>query len=131
GFPRFTDGNERVAKPVWVATAWGGELTRPEWDARHLPRFTPARRGPGRESGSALHLVAQRGDEIWFGGQQDEPLMSSGLYRLNRKTGDFYKFGPADGFKVCPLHTVYDGFWLDDRLWLMTSEGLCVVTERK
>ena len=40
-------------------------------------------------------------------------------------------FTPADGFKTIHAHSIFDGLWLRDRLWLATSSGLCVVTPRE
>ena len=78
----------------------------------------------------AISFVAEHGDEVWFGGQQFVPYVSSGVYRFNLKTGAFRRFGPGDGFKNTCYHAVFDGLWLEDRLWLATSEGLCRVTPR-
>ena len=40
------------------------------------------------------------------------------------------KFSPRDGFKSVDPQSISDGLWLQDRLWLATSHGLCVVTLR-
>ena len=85
----------------------------------------------GREkSGYTIEFVAERGGEIWFGGDQAERFASSGLYRFDPQTGAYYQFTPADGFATASLHQIYDGLWLGDQLWLQTSAGLCRVTPR-
>ncbi len=77
-----------------------------------------------------VEFVAERGDEVWFGGHPWDTFISSGLYRFHRKTGAFHKFSPRDGFKAAQTSVVYDGLWVRDQLWLATSQGLCVVTPR-
>ena len=81
--------------------------------------------------GYMVDFLATRGVEVWFGGDPYVPFVSSGLFRFNLKSGEFYKFGPADGFKVTRnWHQVFAGQWVGPRLWLATSEGLCRVSPR-
>ncbi len=103
----------------WQGTKQQNELFKPTWFSG---RF---------KAGYTVRFVSQRGDEVWFGGAPWERFVSSGLYRFNLETGAFDKFAPADGFRASRSHDVYDGLWLDDRLWLATSEGLCNLTPRK
>lgn len=109
----------RVARGRWGADDQTNQLFKPAW------YFVP-----GTKPGYEVNFVAERGDEVWFGGHQWDYFNSSGLYRINLKTGAFHKFGPADGFKTVHAHSLFDGIWLRDRLWLGTSNGLCVVTPR-
>ena len=90
--------------------------------------FKPAWFSNYGKAGYLVNFVAERGDEVWFGGEQWELFNCSGLYRIHLKTGAFHKFGPADGFQTVHAHSIFDGLWLRDRLWLGTSNGLCVVT---
>ncbi len=116
---------------IW-ASCYGRELTRWEADDETNSVFKPSWYFvPGTKAGYLVNFVAERGDEVWFGGGQWEHFNSSGLYRINPKTGVFHKFGPADGFKTVHAHSIFDGLWLGDRLWLATSNGLCVVTPRE
>ena len=115
---------------VW-ASSYGRELTRWEADEQTNEFFKPAWYFvPGTKAGYQLNFVTERGDEVWFGGDQWDYFNSSGLYRIHLKTGAFHKFTPADGFKTAHAHSIFDGLWLRDRLWLGTSNGLCVVTPR-
>ncbi|MFM9961817.1 MAG: hypothetical protein ACKV2Q_11400 [Planctomycetaceae bacterium] len=115
---------------IW-ANSYGRELTRFEADEDSNQIFKPAWYFvPGTKAGYFINFVAERGDDVWFGGEQWDHFLSSGLYRINLKTGAFHKFGPADGFKTVHAHSIFDGIWLRDRLWLGTSNGLCVVTPR-
>ena len=116
---------------VW-ASNYGRELTRWNADEQANQLFKPAWYFvPGSKAGYLLDFVAERGDEVWFGGDQWDHFVSSGLYRINLKTGAFHKFTPADGFLTVNAHSIYDGVWLHDRLWLGTTNGLCVVTPRQ
>ncbi len=115
---------------VW-ASNYGRELIHWNADEQTNQLFKPAWYFvPGSKAGYHLNLVTERGDEVWFGGDQWDHFNSSGLYRIHLKTGAFYKFTPADGFKTVHAHSIYDGVWLHDRLWLGTTNGLCVVTPR-
>jgi hypothetical protein len=113
----------------WQATDQENAQFRPAW---YLPENNVGQVLDYVTGGYDVHFVAQHGDEVWFGGKPWAPFVSSGLYRFRLATGDFHKFSPADGFKASHVHCVYDsindGLWLDDRLWLATNEGLCVVT---
>ena len=114
---------------VWTSTIWGRELARWDWPESENQLFKPTWYDvPGTKAGYAVHFIAEHGDDVWFGGEQWFRFSSSGLYRFNLKTGAFYKFTPADGFKTTAIHAVHDGLWLGDRLWLATDAGLCVVT---
>ena len=115
---------------VW-ASNYGRELIRWNADEQTNQLFKPAWYFvPGSKAGYHLNFVTERGDDVWFGGDQWDHFLSSGLYRINLKTGAFRKFTPADGFQTVHAHSIYDGVWLHDRLWLGTTKGLCVVTPR-
>ncbi len=43
----------------------------------------------------AISFVAEHGDEVWFGGQQFVPYITSGVYRFNLKTGACAAMGRA------------------------------------
>jgi tetratricopeptide (TPR) repeat protein len=121
---------------IWMSQR-GRELTRWQASDEENARFRPAWYIPANNTGYVMGIgkagypvffFAQRGDEVWYGGEQWLPFVNSGLYRFNLKTGDFHRFSPADGFRPLYRHSVYDGLWLNDRLWLATAAGLCVVT---
>ena len=115
---------------VW-ASNYGRELIRWNADEQANQLFKPVWYFvPGSKAGYHLNFVTERGDDVWFGGDPWDQFLSSGLYRINLKTGTFHKFTPADGFKTVHAHSIYDGVWLHDRLWLGTTNGLCVVTPR-
>ncbi len=114
---------------VW-ASSYSRELTHWEADDETNGFFKTAWFSEYGKAGYLVNFVAERGDEVWFGGEQWEHFNCSGLYRIHLKTGGFHKFGPADGFKTVHAHSIFDGIWLRDRLWLGTSNGLCVVTPR-
>ena len=116
---------------IW-ASNYGRELTL--WDADEVTNqiFKPAWYDvPGTKAGYEIRFVAERGDEIWFGGEPWDHFLSSALYRIHRKTGAFHKFSPRDGFPTIYTQSIHDGVWLHDQLWLTTSSGLCVVTPVK
>jgi len=103
----------------WGRTKVDNSLFEPAW---YRGRYKP---------GYSVHFLAERGEEVWFGGDPWEQFSSSGLYRFNLKTRAFHKFSPRDGFKATRRHIVYDGLWIGDDLWLATTSGLCVVTPHK
>ena len=124
---------------IWAS---GRERELVKWQASNEEneQFRPAWCIPENNTGVYVHYVqhgynvlflTEHDDEVWFGGQPWFPFIGSGLYRYRLKTGEFHRFSPADGFKLSKLHYVFDGLWLDDRLWLATNAGLCVVTPRK
>ncbi|TXT26388.1 MAG: hypothetical protein FD138_2853, partial [Planctomycetota bacterium] len=116
---------------VW-ASNYGRELIRWGDDAESNQVFQPAWYFvPGTKAGYIVHFVAEHGDDVWFGGQPWDNFVSSGLYRINQKTGSFTKFTPADGFAQVREHGITDGLWWRDRLWLATSSGLCAVAPRQ
>lgn len=115
---------------LW-ASVLGRELFL--WNANDATNqtFQPAwHQKPQTRAGYPVSFVVEHADDIWFGGESIEPLVSSGLYRFNRKTQTFKRYTPTDGFASVPLHNVYDAVWLNGRLWLATSHGLCCVTPR-
>ena len=144
----WTQKNPENPRPYWTPQLFAGssaiwmsrrgrELARWQATDEENARFSPAWYIPANNTGHVMNFskpgyqvsfFAQRGDEVWFGGDQWLPFVDSGLYQFNLKTGDFHRFSPADGFRPLYRHSVYDGLWLDDRLWLATSEGLCVVS---
>ncbi len=125
------------ATGVWCSTGTR-ELTRwgdtPGENARfkaawYLPENNQGYVMSVTKLGYAVSFVSERGEQVWFGGTPYVPFVSSGLYRFDLKTGQFYKFGPADGFKALQnWHCVHAGQWIADRLWLATDAGLCRVT---
>lgn len=115
---------------VWGSN-YGRELLRWEADDAANQVFKPAWYFvPGTKAGYLVNFVAEHGDDVWFGGQPWDNFVSSGLYRINQKTGAFTKFTPADGFAQIREHSISDGLWWRDRLWLATPSGLCRVTLR-
>ena len=144
----WTQKEPEIPRPFWTQRLFAGSSAI--WMSRHRrelarwgatdeenARFSAAWYIPANNTGHVMnfgkagyqvYFFAQRDDEVWFGGEQWLPFVDSGLYRFNLKTGDFHRFSPADGFRALYRHSVYDGLWLDDRLWLATSEGLCVVS---
>ena len=118
------------ATHIW-ASNYGRELMNWDADAPANQFFQPAWYDqPGTKAGYLVNFVAERGEEVWFGGQPWDQFVSSGLYRFNRKSGAFQRFSPRDGFQTVYTQSISDGVWLRDRLWLATSSGLCVVTPR-
>ncbi|MBS0203017.1 MAG: hypothetical protein JSS49_08985 [Planctomycetes bacterium] len=113
---------------IW-ASNYGHEITVWDADESRNQIFKSAWYNvPGTKAGYEVSFVAERGDEVWFGGQPWDHFLSSGLYRIHRKTGAFHKFSPRDGFPTVYTQSIHDGVWLRDQLWLTTSCGLCVVT---
>ncbi len=117
------------ATGVW-ASDYGRELflynADPEQNQVFQAAWFPSGQG---KSGYRLSFVHERGDDVWFGGDTWEHFQSSGLYRVNRQTGAFTRFGPRDGFAP-DRGRIATGLWLGERLWLSTSSGLQVVTPR-
>jgi len=99
-----------------------------EKNARFKQAWFP--RGQGK-AGYSLAFATERDGQVWFGGYPWRRFKSSGLYRMDLKTGEFKIYGPRDGFYVGTLYQCYDGVWLGDQLWLATSDGLAKVTIRK
>lgn len=117
------------ASGVW-ASDYGRELFLYLAEPAHNEVFQAAWFPSGQgKSGYRLSFVHERGDDVWFGGDTWEHFQSAGLYRLNRRTGAFTRFGPRDGFAP-DRGRLAAGLWLGDRLWLSTSSGLQVVTPR-
>ena len=86
---------------------------------------------PGRQkAGYQVKFIIEHKEEIWFGGTPYEKFLCSGLYRVNKHTGDFSMYGPRDGFKMDRYYTSDDGVWAADRLWIATHAGLAEVTKR-
>jgi hypothetical protein len=116
---------------IWTSN-YGRELTRWAADDEANALFQPAWYATvGSKAGYLVEFVAERGDEVWFGGQPWELFTSSGLYRFDLKTGAFHRFTPADGFPTCYSHFIYHGLWLQGRLWLATEQGVCIVSPRR
>jgi tetratricopeptide (TPR) repeat protein len=114
---------------VW-ASNYGRELFLFDGDTQTNRRFESAWFPAGRQkAGYRLTFVSERGDDVWFAGDPWERFQSAGLYRLNRQTGAFVKFGPRDGFPP-HLTRIHAGVWIGEQLWLATSAGVCVVTPR-
>ncbi len=86
----------------------------------------------GRNKGGYyVKFLIEREDEIWFGGTPWEKSQTTGLYRVNKRTGEFFMYGPRDGFKTSVSYATTDGVWASDRLWLATPNGLAEVTWRE
>ena len=124
-------GNLDVAQGTrlfqWAQTDEENEQFRATW---YIPENNTGHVMSFGKAGYQVNFVAQRGNEVWYGGDQWLPFVDSGLYRFNLKTGDFHRFSPADGFRPLYRNTVYDGLWLEDRLWLATSGVVCRETDR-
>ena len=87
-------------------------------------------RGQGK-AGYLVKFLIERDGQIWFGGSPWARFKSSGLYRLDKLTGNFAIYGPRDGFKTSLTYEIYDGVWAANRLWLATSGGLAEITPRE
>ncbi|TWT92792.1 CsgG/HfaB family protein [Stieleria varia] len=78
----------------------------------------------GLKVGYVVKFVIERQDEIWFGGTPYESFLCSGVYRVDKRTGNFTMFGPRDGFRMDRYYSTDGGVWAADRLWLATHAGL-------
>ncbi len=121
----FQDGDR-----IW-SSRYGRELALWDRSADENATFRPAWHVPDTKAGYQVRFALQRGDEVWFGGQPRAPLLTSGLYRFNRRTGEYVAFGPRDGFRMNRQYEVKDGVWVQDRLWLVAGGELCSVVSRR
>ncbi len=129
--PRLFQGRDAEGKPRVWSSHYGREIGLWPPSAEQEDQFKPAWiLQPPKQAGYRIDFAAERGDEIWFGGEPWKQLTSSGLYRFNLKTGAFQVFKPSDGFKAIANHVIFDGLWWQDQLWLATYGGLCTVTPR-
>ncbi|MEZ6088723.1 MAG: hypothetical protein R3C05_12000 [Pirellulaceae bacterium] len=74
-------------------------------------------------------FVIERENKIWFGGEPRMRFADSGLFRVGKRTGEYFAYGPRDGFKLDGYYKTY-GVWVNDQLWIATHKGLAVVTRR-
>ena len=131
GRASWTPSIHQGESTIW-ASQYGHELYKFDKTGKINDDFNQTwfPRGQGR-AGYLVNFVAERDGQIWFGGTPWNRFKSSGFYRFDQRTGDFFMYGPRDGFKTSTTYTTYDGVWAADRLWLATSGGLAEVTPRK
>lgn len=85
------------------------------------------------KSGYSLRFASERNGYLWFCGEPWQRLLSSGLYRINLKTGEYDRFGPRDGFRIGGRGNIYncrDAVWIGEHLWVASASGLVRVTPR-
>ena len=114
---------------IW-ASNFGRELAVWEGTPGEDQRYRPSWHTADWSAGHPAKFIARRDDQVWIGGPARRPLLDSGLYRFELKSGDFESFGPRDGFRTLPNSKVDAGVWLGDRLWLAVGGELCSVRRR-
>lgn len=90
--------------------------------------FKP-KKGEGA-SGFLVHWVVDQGDQVWYGGSPWARFRSIGLYRFDRRTGEFHMYSPRDGFRMSTTYSTGSAVAIGNDLYVSTSGGLARVTPR-
>jgi hypothetical protein len=112
---------------IW-ASSYGKELhpfdPSGKVDQKYRRAWFPKGRG---KAGYLVRFAIEQDGQIWFGGSPWQRFKSAGFYRVDARTGEFFMYGPRDGFRLSTTYEMYDGVSVAGRFWLATSAGLAEV----